>query len=361
MRILYMMHVDWDWIKQRPQYLAETLSKDNEIYVLYDKNYKKKRLSYNERVKKFIIKPYYRLPGEFQHKAISWVNKTSRALTVKAINKRFNSNVIWISYPTMIASIPKGYEGLVLYDCMDDHVAMASSEAKEMIRNLEKQVVERADIVLFSSKQLRKSVLERYQRDVHRTYIVRNGYLQDDFIASSTCKIKKGKGIINLCYFGTISSWFDWNTIKYTINQFEGVYVHIIGPISNGPDNFEHPQIIFHGPINHSQLKSYVSEMDCFIMPFLIDDIILAVDPVKLYEYLLFGKNIITSSYPEIDRFSDFAYFYHNKEEFANIVKGLLENKNKLKYTSEQASTFLSVNTWNARAEQVNEILKRYV
>ena len=34
-KILYVMHVDWDWIKQRPHFLAEQLSLHFDVRVIY--------------------------------------------------------------------------------------------------------------------------------------------------------------------------------------------------------------------------------------------------------------------------------------------------------------------------------------
>ena len=35
MKILYLMAIDWNWIKQRPQFLVYELSKNNQVDVLY--------------------------------------------------------------------------------------------------------------------------------------------------------------------------------------------------------------------------------------------------------------------------------------------------------------------------------------
>ena len=38
-RILYFMHVDWNWIKQRPHFLAEGLSQHFKVDVWHEKTY----------------------------------------------------------------------------------------------------------------------------------------------------------------------------------------------------------------------------------------------------------------------------------------------------------------------------------
>lgn len=65
--------------------------------------------------------------------------------------------------------------------------------------------------------------------------------------------------------------------------------------------------------------------MDCLIMPFILNDIISDVDPVKLYEYISMGKNIISVKYREVKRFEKFVYFYR---EFFGIF-GYFKNTYK--------------------------------
>jgi sulfatase maturation enzyme AslB (radical SAM superfamily) len=87
-------------------------------------------------------------------------------------------------------------------------------------------------------------------------------------------------------------------------------------------------------------------------MPFKINDLILSVDPVKLYEYVNFNKNIITVHYEEIERFHEFVHFYNDTEEYLSVIKELKGN-NTLKYSNEQRQKFLVENTWNKRVEQI--------
>ena len=47
-------------------------------------------------------------------------------------------------------------------------------------------------------------------------------------------------------------------------------------------------KVIFHGPIEHSRLIENKELYDVLIMPFIRNELIESVDPVKLYEYIAF-------------------------------------------------------------------------
>ena len=88
---------------------------------------------------------------------------------------------------------------------------------------------------------------------------------------------------------------------------------------------------------------------DCLIMPFVVNDIVRFVDPVKLYEYIAFGKCIVSIYYPEIERFRDFVFFYRTPEEYRKLLDKLTESGFPPKYTDVQRENFLKENTWNMR------------
>ena len=94
------------------------------------------------------------------------------------------------------------------------------------------------------------------------------------------------------------------------------------------------------------------------MMPFVLNDIILAVDPVKLYEYINFGKCIISVYYKEIERFSDFVYFYKDENEFVQLVDYLKTKGFPAKYTEKQQREFLENNSWEVRGKLINESIE---
>ena len=94
-------------------------------------------------------------------------------------------------------------------------------------------------------------------------------------------------------------------------------------------------------------------DYDAPIMQFLVNDIILSVDPVKLYEYINLGKCVISVKYPEIERFEPFVYFYQSREEYIDLIERLSKNGFIPKYTEKQRTQFLEENSWDARYKTI--------
>ena len=91
-------------------------------------------------------------------------------------------------------------------------------------------------------------------------------------------------------------------------------------------------------------------------MPFHVNDIIRAVDPVKLYEYLNFDKNILCVRYNEVERFGEFVRFYTDQDSFAGQIRAMQEDRS-VSYSADRREQFLRENSWKARADRMEELI----
>jgi teichuronic acid biosynthesis glycosyltransferase TuaH len=215
----------------------------------------------------------------------------------------------------------------------------------------EEKLLQIADTVFVSSEYLKQKIITR-GCSVEKAILVRNGYKGD--IINATQDRKEESGNFRLAYVGTISDWVNFDMILTSLDELKDIEYHFFGPIDC--DVPKHERIIFRGSVKHDELYYHIKDFDCLIMPFMVNELILSVDPVKLYEYVNFNKNIITVFYEEVRRFGDFVYFYQNTEDFINNIK-MLKNDNTLKYTDTQREQFLTENTWDQRVNQITSVL----
>lgn len=345
-KILYLMHVDWGWIKQRPHFLAEKLHKKYDVNVFYAFSRNRKVITANPTTIK--TSPIVTLP----FKKINFIrsfNAVIQKMIFRTILETTKPDIIWITHPTLHDYLPRkqlsNYK--VVYDCMDDVLGFTNTpQAKEILDESEKRLFEDSDIVFVSSAHLQNQIVKR-GCNREKTCLVRNGY-NGEIIES--VKNPQNKKVFSLAYVGTISNWINFDIILESLNKFENIEYHFFGPIEC--EIPQHDKVTFHGPVKHSELYNTIKEFDCLIMPFKINDLILSVDPVKLYEYINFNKNIITVYYEEIERFRDYVHFYSDKKEYLEVLGNLIEN-NDLKYSEESRYEFLINNTWDKRTEVI--------
>ena len=354
-KVLYLMHVDWNWIKQRPHFIAENLSLVFEMRVFYPYSRDRKAMTANPtNIKKF---PIVTLPFK-RIKIINVISILMQKITFYLILRVYNPEIIWITHPMLYDYLPKldSKKHKIIYDCMDDVLGFDYiPRIKNELEIAEKNLLRESEIVFVSSENLRKKLVERGCNE-KKTTLVRNGY-NGEIIETKAESINNEKGAFKIAYIGTISQWLDFETIEFSLIHISNIEYHFYGPIDcQVPKN---EKIIFHGPIKHQLLYETIIDFDCLIMPFKVNELILSVDPVKLYEYINFNKNIITIQYPEIERFKDFVYFYNNMEEYVKVIEKLIQD-NRLKYNEHKRAEFLKENSWVKRTEiicnQINSI-----
>src|SRR2546422_1689702 len=98
LRILYAMHVDWRWIKQRPHFLAEELSKDYEVLVLFRPHARRLGLPRNASVVHRL--PFLPVPRSVGRVA-GVLDVLSQRLWLTLVSWLFKPHVVWLTFPTL--------------------------------------------------------------------------------------------------------------------------------------------------------------------------------------------------------------------------------------------------------------------
>lgn len=354
MRILYLMHVDWNWIKQRPHFIAEKLHDNGiDVDVFYQKYFYKDKLTVNEKGN-LSIHRIPRLPLS-RFKIIQAINEKLYKNLIHKLTKKNNYDYVYITHPSLFIdkiNVP------LIYDCMDDVLAFdPESESNKIMFEKERSLVKQSKYVLFTAENLKNSVLKRFVLEDSRKYLINNNAIELPKFGSIEEKcdfVNSGK--IKLTYIGTITEWFDFDMLKkLDSSKYE---FHLFGPIynieQNFPDNF-----IIHGTVPRDKIFSIMQASDILIMPFKITELIKSVNPVKLYEYIYSCKPIITVKYGESEKFSDFVYLYENgnAENFELCIKRIEENNMHAKNTKDNCKTFVENNTWNKRADDILKLI----
>lgn len=347
-KLLYVMHLDWSWIKQRPHFIEEYLEKDYSVFVVCIRSYRIRRY-YN----KNNMSVFYRIPVISRLPHLWKINQFRINHYIHKHIEMFNPNIIYVSSPGFIEGIPLSFKGKIIYDCIDDMVAFAQSYNKTNVLQFEQKLVERTDVVIVSSERLKLVLSKRYPDYSSKLHVIKNAF--DGNIVRSEQQSKNK--LYTFCYFGTIGHWFDFDVLVKSLADFPDIQYVLIGPIGVGTSIPKHDRIIHVPAVEHGELYERTKNADAFIMPFIIDDIVLAVDPVKLYEYINFNKNILCVEYPEVKRFEPFVFFYHDYESYSMQVREM-KKLTKTKYSNEERLKFLSQNTWEERARAIASLLE---
>lgn len=347
-KLLYIMNVDWSWIRQRPHILAQLLDEKYDLTVYYPK---------------FVTRPWRKQKGTKKTSSchgifqipfadrLPFITKLEKNIIRRAFRNIDLYDIVWLSTPLYIEYIPKDYKGLILYDNMDDIVNIqADSVRAELMQKSQDILLSRASCIFVTSQYLFRHLPDSAQK---RAILIRNGAFSSRLLPIQSAQPQKTS--CSLGYIGTISEWFDFSLMQHCLRVFDHLHLDLYGP--NTVKVPSEPRMRIHGIIEHEQLCSVIENVDCLLMPFILNKVTLAVDPVKLYEYISFGKCIVSIRYPEVERFEPFVYFYETEEQFLQLIQQLIQTGFPPKYNADMQKSFLTANSWEQRIEEIDHAL----
>ena len=355
--LLYIMHIDWGWIKQRPHFLAEELSKSFDVTVYHEKLYHAGKQKENQHdLPHLSLHDLWHIPMR-RLKPIFNLNRfvMNHILLRKELKR---CPLLWLCHP-MHYSGHKRKGQFLIYDCMDDVLEFKCSPAiRQQQEKLEAALCRDADLVLASSDYLKKKLETRYGttniKVVNNAISLNIEEIQplptaiDQLFQSSRKK---------MVYIGTISSWFNFDLLIKILNQNPNLELILFGPTEvTIPD---HPQIKYAGVAEHKYVSSIMSKADALIMPFVVNELIKSVNPVKAYEYIYAHKPVLMPFYEEVDKFKEYIYLYHNEEEATQLLNRLANGELAPKASLENSQQFALKNNWKNRAAFIVEEIRK--
>ena len=247
----------------------------------------------------------------------------------------------------------------VVYDNMDEWEEFhLTGEAPWYSREIEEAIILNADAIFCVSQPLKEKF------EFLRSDIVVNGNGYDE-------KISKYKGIalkqrsedekIHVGYFGHMTkSWFDWDTV-FKLAEQENVCLHLIGygadeAILEKMKTFSN--INYYGKVHPSELHVYVRKWHIGLIPFKQSKLSVAVDPIKIYEYIYFGLPTVSTGIPHLDSYPLVTHC-ENTDQVIKATNSIYADLLQGKELAADLETFLTDTQWNMRFKaMLNEVNK---
>ena len=240
----------------------------------------------------------------------------------------------------------------ILYDCMDDWDTFPDFGEFNIAE--ERQLATEADVLVVTAQRLK----EKFEARGLQPLLARNAADFDFFFPPATpaeALQQMPKPIVG--YFGAIADWMDLDLVEAVARLRPNYSFVLIGKVFGRDVSrlSRLPNVFLLGNKEYSEIPSYLEGFDVCTIPFLVNQVTNATDPVKLYEYFSKGKPVVSTAMAELSYAADLVYIAHSAEEFANKIDlALAGEADDLRNRRIQ---FARENTWAQRCEAQNQAI----
>ncbi|AVQ44382.1 glycosyltransferase [Clostridium botulinum] len=259
-------------------------------------------------------------------------------------------DILWISNPKQywISNVAE-YKKMITR-LPDDYSEIGGFPTS--INIIEKKLLRKSNVVFGISKNL----IDKKKNIREDIVYLPNGAELNNFIRDEYNQPKEFKNNNKRCvYVGAIGHWFDVNLIKYCADKLKNIDFYIIGPVKKDLsilDNSKNIHIL--GKRNYKDIPDYLYYSDVGLIPFEVNELTDSVSPIKLYEYMSVGLNVVSTNFKEMKYVNSPAYIAKGYEQFCNYIEQAIKNKN-----TERNISFAKKNTWEKRYNLINKIILR--
>ncbi|MCP4745016.1 MAG: glycosyltransferase family 1 protein [Desulfobacteraceae bacterium] len=270
-------------------------------------------------------------------------------------NQNFKPYILWIGTPAAAFCMDMFDPEFIVYHAVDRY-SQFSFVDKNKICAYEKKVAQKADVILCTSDAIRND-LSGYNKSAFTvTHAVDfdhfNSALESGVIPTDLKTISKP--IIG--YFGGLSERLNYSLLKKIALRYTNANIVLIGKKLHDLGYIENlPNVHILGFRDYDSLPSYLKHFNVCLIPYLVNELMLGVDPIKLREYLCQGKPVVSTKLPEAEKLKPLLFLGENEEDFVEKVGyALKENGSSLKKDRIRLARKCD---WPNKTEEISKIL----
>jgi hypothetical protein len=201
----------------------------------------------------------------------------------------------------------------LVYDCMDEWENFPGINRE--ILDMEIRLVRECDLLVVTAQRL----YDKWSKYNRPMALARNAVDYDFYrerLHPNTALAEINHPVVG--YYGAIADWFDVELMtaiararpNYTFVLIGGVFEVDVSELK------ELANVRLLGQQPYEMMPQYLYHFDACIIPFKINAITEATDPVKLYEYLSGGKPVVSVALPELEPYRDYLYTAEGRDDF---------------------------------------------
>ncbi|MBI2149935.1 MAG: glycosyltransferase [Acidobacteria bacterium] len=293
--------------------------------------------------------PFFK--SRFARRINRWLLRQSVTNTCRKLG--FRDPLTWSFLPSSADVVRTVGSRFVIYQCVDEYSEFSGTD-KQAILEMERRLIETADLVIVSSGRL----LENKRKYNPNTFLVTHGVDFKHFRRACHSLVRVPGDLAQIRrpvigFHGLIADWVDLSLIRFLARARPEWAVVLIGKVDtdvSAVDGLANVRLL--GRKEYEELPAYCKGFDVAILPFVVNELTIAANPLKLREYLAAGLPVVTTAIPEAQRLDGHVRVAWNPAQFLEHIDRLLaEGKTG---PQRSISDSMADESWDAKVEEIS-------
>ena len=290
------------------------------------------------------------------NRAARWINRRLLAWGLRRACRKlgFQEPITLTFVPNSVDVAGTLGERLVVYYCVDEYSQFTGAD-RAAVLELERRLMEKANLVVVSASRLYDSK----RASNPNTVLITHGVDVDHFRAACLETTTVPADVATLPgpvigFYGLIEDWVDLEAIRHMAAARPEWSFLMIGEVKTDTSAVRKlPNVHFLGRRPYQSLPGYCKKFDIAVLPFVVNQLTLASNPLKLREYLAAGLPVVATPLPEVQKLGDLVHTATTPEEFLQQCEALLANDRR--GPDLRVSRRMDAESWDSKVELLSD------
>lgn len=295
------------------------------------------------------------LPGS---KTIANLNRRLLTRQIKSVLRTLPARPVqlWSFAPDIDFLVGQFEEECAVYYCVDEFSEFGGYDRDAILR-LESRLAGKADLVIATSRKLYQSK----RRICSEAVLVTHGVDYEHFASHRSENVPADTANLQspvLGFWGLIQDWVDVDLIASVARLRPNWSIVLVGEVHTNISALSGlTNVHLLGRRPYQQLPAYAAAFDVGIIPFRINELTLAVNPIKLREYLCAGLPVVSTPLPEVEAYREWVEIAATPEQFVAACEDAMRGDSESQRNGRRA--MMQNETWRSKVEAISDHLRR--
>lgn len=305
--------------------------------------------------------PSIPLPGSRLARGLNaFLYRVAVGRALRAMGQR-TPPLLWVYTPTVARYLGQLSRSGLVYHCVDRWWEFSDLDRAEMMAC--HQILCRESTAVFASAH---SLYRDCAPLARRTELVPHGVEWEHFAKAALENESAPADLPNdgkpvLGFFGLLQDWVDLELLRKLALRFPDCNVVVIGrSMIDLSRVMGLPNLLLLGQKPYSSLPAYCRAFTVGLVPFVLNELTDAVNPIKLREYLSAGMPVVSTAMPEVTVLGpiDGLHVVTTHDEFLAAIGTLLERPRTLAERQRAAMSF-ATEGWTGRCLVMAKVVRQ--